>query len=510
MPDPNFVGPTQYKPPSTSDNTGHQQHMVSASTPVGMFYDFVKTDQQNRLDSKRYRQAVRDNRANADVAYQRQRALMDKAEQYNSYQNKVSMLRQAGLNPALAFGDLSASVGAGSADQAAPVSPMSANAPDASIITKLPEALSVAEDIKQKQITNKYLDFKTSQEIFKMIAETNKMLADTSLTEEQRNNLLAFRDEQLNLLRAQTKSNTAAAEQSAATAAYTSGTLTDVGKSQVTLNEEKAKTEPVTRSNIAANTSYTKAKQVTEEEYTRPEIVSRTDLNKYSKSLTSEQIEALDRENSLSRTQKNMIDQWCEEHGYDPGVAKMIYQVFDESKVAVDKLSSWLDAGNWLPFVSNMVRNFSWKTPDKDDDIPPKKKSDNAFTEEDKKLMREYHDKINQLYSMPSDQNFNNHLADLMHSENVVPLTDYTTEGTKIMYIREWDWLRERAGKDRKEFLYKYVYHRCHNFKDFQDFIDHMTSYYLKGDELHPLKGKTLDMKRYQKHLKDLEDKYKE
>lgn len=382
MPDPNFVGPVQYKPPSTSDNTGHQQHMVNvgASTPLGVFYDFVKTDQQNRLDSKRYRQSVRDNRANADVAYQRQLALMDKAEQYNSYQNKVSMLRQAGLNPALAFGDLSASVSAGSADQAAPVSPMSANALDASIITKLPEALSVAEDIKQKQITNKYLDFKTSQEIFKMIAETNKMLADTSLTEEQRNNLLAFRDEQLNLLRAQTKSNTAAAEQSAATAAYTSGTLTDVGKSQISvnesvaeLNEEKAKTEPFQRSNLAANTALAKTHKETEENYTRGEIMSRKELNEWSKNLTEEEVEKLVRENGLAKAQRNMIHSWCVEHGYDEGVEQMIGIAFQTAGSEVPKnLAEFLNGGHWIRFVSDMVKAFKWSSPG-DDEIGKKK-----------------------------------------------------------------------------------------------------------------------------------------
>lgn len=382
MPDPNFVGPVQYKPPSTSDNTGHQQHMVNvgASTPIGMFYDFIKTDQQNRLDSKRYRQAVRDNRANADVAYQRQRALMDKAEQYNSYQNKVSMLRQAGLNPALAFGDLSASVAAGSADQASPVSPMGAHSPDASIITKLPDALSVAEDIKQKQITNKYLDFKTSQEIFKMIAETNKMLADTSLTEEQRNNLLAFRDEQLNLLRAQTKSNTAAAEQSAATAAYTSGTLTDVGKSQISVNEstaklndEKAKTEPFQRSNLAANTALAKTHKETEENYTRGEILSRKELNEWSKNLTEEQVEKLVRENGLAKAQRNMIHSWCVEHGYDEGVEQMIGIAFQTAGSEVPKnLAEFLNGGHWIRFVSDMVKAFKWSSPG-DDEIGKKK-----------------------------------------------------------------------------------------------------------------------------------------
>lgn len=382
MPDPNFVGPTQYKPPSTSDNTGHQQHMVNvgASTPLGVFYDFVKTDQQNRLDSKRYRQSVRDNRANADVAYQRQRALMDKAEQYNSYQNKVSMLRQAGLNPALAFGDLSASVAAGSADQAAPVSPMGANAPDASIITKLPDALSVAEDIKQKQITNKYLDFKTSQEIFKMIAETNKMLADTSLTEEQRNNLLAFRDEQLNLLRAQTKSNTAAAEQSAATAAYTSGTLTDVGKSQIPVNEsvaklndEKAKTEPFQRSNLAANTALAKTHKETEENYTRAEILSRKELNDWSRNLTEEEVNKLFRENQLAQAQKDMIHAYCVEHGYDQGIEQMIGIAFQTAAAEVPKnLAEFLNGGHWIRFVSDMVKAFKWSSP-ADDEIGKKK-----------------------------------------------------------------------------------------------------------------------------------------
>lgn len=397
MPDPVQVNaPAQVRSSRSGivDNTGHQQNIQEgsgsgsggsdlASTALSIGYDIFKTVNQNKQNKQMYARQVADNRENAAVAFERQKALMDKAEQYNSYQNKVSMLRQAGLNPALAFGDLGSSVAAGSADQAAPGSYHAANAPDANLLAQLPEKMSIAQDIRTKEITNKYLDFKSSQEIFKMIAETNKMIADTSLTEEQRNNLLAFRDEQLNLLRAQTKSNTAAAEQSAATAAYTSGTLTDVGKSQIPVNEsvaklndEKAKTEPFQRSNLASETALNKAKKVTEEDYNRSEILSRTELNKTAKTLNIEEIDKLDRENSLSNRQKRMIDEWCAEHGYDDGVSKMIYQAFDQaSKSGVESLSSWLDAGNWLPFVSNMVRNFTWRNVMKSDDIPPSQPS---------------------------------------------------------------------------------------------------------------------------------------
>lgn len=370
------------------DNTGHQQNIQEgsgsdggglASTALSIGYDIFKTANQNKENRKMYNRQVADNRYNSDVAFQRQQALMASSEAYNSYQNKVSMLRQAGLNPALAFGDLGSSVAAGSADQAAPATPFPANAPNSNLVANLPAALSTFEDIKQKQITNKYLDFKSSQEIFKMIAETNKMIADTSLTDEERNNLITFRSQQLELLKSQTASNDAAAKQSVAQAEYTSGTLTDVGKSIIKLNEssanlydEKAKSEPVNRANTAANTSLTKTKEQTEKDYNRPEILSRTELNNSAKTLNQEEIEKLDRDNSLSRRQKRMIDEWCKDHGYDDGISKFIYQAFDAApKSSVESLSSWLDAGNWLPFVSNMVRNFTWRNVMKSDDIPP-------------------------------------------------------------------------------------------------------------------------------------------
>lgn len=375
-----------------ADNTGHQQNIQEgsgsgsgfggslASTALSIGYDIFKTAQQNKQNKQMYARQVADNRENAAVAFERQKALMDKAEQYNSYQNKVSMLRQAGLNPALAFGDLGSSVAAGSADQAAPGSYHAANAPDANLLAQLPEKISIAEDIRQKEITNKYLDFKSSQEIFKMIAETNKMIADTSLTDEQRNNLLAFRDEQLNLLRAQTKSNTAAAEQSAATAAYTSGTLTDVGKSQIPVNEsvaklndEKAKTEPFQRSNLAANTALAKTHKETEENYTRGEILSRKELNEWSKNLTQEEVEKLVRENGLAKAQRNMIHSWCLEHGYDEGVEQMIGIAFQTAGSEVPKnLAEFLNGGHWIRFVSDMVKAFKWSSPG-DDEIGKKK-----------------------------------------------------------------------------------------------------------------------------------------
>lgn len=153
-------GPVNDTTVSTSDNTGHQQHLASGgfyggfSTIASLYNQRVINEENDR----RYEKSVRDNRRNADVAFRRQQALQKEAEDYNSYQNKVRMLRQAGLNPALAYGDLSSSVSAGSADQAAPGSPIPAQASaDFSGMQQIPQAINTMYDTQQKAITNKFL-----------------------------------------------------------------------------------------------------------------------------------------------------------------------------------------------------------------------------------------------------------------------------------------------------------------------------------------------------------------
>lgn len=409
----------------TSDNTGHQQHYAAggiASGIIGTIGNIWSTQMKNDADDRRYAQAVRDNRQNARDAFARQQALQKESERYNSVQNKVSMLRQAGLNPALAYGDLgSSAVGVGSADQAAPASPAPAAAADMSGLATIPMNMSTMMDVQQKGITNKYLDTKNTQEIFKMIAETQKLLADTTLTEEQRQNLIDFRSDQLKLLKAQTAAQTGAAHQSEAQSEYITGAQTDLAQANANqaqanadytkgaktdLTNEQVKSNKTLQDLNKANASYTRAKQYTEENYNRDEIVSRTELNNTAKTLKREEIEKLDRENSLSRTQKNMIDSWVAKHGYDPGVAKLIYGAFDAAPDgAIKSLESWLDAGNWLPFVSNMVRNFTWKNvqtgKQQSDDTPPSSSSETAPSDQ----------KPDVVQTVPSWQNFNKEMS---------------------------------------------------------------------------------------------------
>lgn len=364
---------------ATSDNTGHQQHLGSYSTAFGAVYDFAKTNWQNMIDSRRYRESVRDNRKNATDSYYRQLSLMKEAEKYNSVQNQVRMLREAGLNPALAYGSLgSASVSTPSADQASPASFPSANAPDASIVSNLPAALSESQDILQKSITNKYLDTKNTQEIFKMIAETQKLIADTSLTEEQKENLIKFRDQQLELLKAQTDSQTAAAKQSTAVANYTEGAQTaatkastDLSKAQTKRVDSEINLNEASASNARASAKLSNEKSKTESNI-RDELVSRKDLNDSLKKFKDLEYDDLDLKYKLSKSQRDMIANYCKEHDYNEGVEKAIMLALDNAPVkGLDALESWLDAGNWFPFVSNMVRNLMWKSPTKDDDIPP-------------------------------------------------------------------------------------------------------------------------------------------
>lgn len=373
-------GPVNDTTVSTSDNTGHQQHLASGgfyggfSTIASLYNQRVINEENDR----RYEKSVRDNRRNADVAFRRQQALQKEAEDYNSYQNKVRMLRQAGLNPALAYGDLSSSVSAGSADQAAPGSPIPAQASaDFSGMQQIPQAINTMYDTQQKAITNKYLDTKNTQEIFRMIAETQKMLADTTLTEEQRENLIAFRSQQLDLLKAQTDAQIASAKQSEATAEFTSGANTELAKANASnaaasaaftsgVGTDKARQDIATSKSQAslnrANTSYTKEKERTEVEYNRDLIASKTLLNDAVNKVNQEQAHALERDNNLSDDQKNAISKWMREHGYSKGLDKFVYKAFESAPEHTTKsISSWLDAGNWLPFVSNLIRTFSWK-----------------------------------------------------------------------------------------------------------------------------------------------------
>ena len=87
------------------DNTGHQQMMSSSpfGTALGFVTDIMDMHYQNYFRED----ANKENRRAADGAYARQKDFMSEQERYNSVQNEVAMLKQAGLNPALAYGSLS-------------------------------------------------------------------------------------------------------------------------------------------------------------------------------------------------------------------------------------------------------------------------------------------------------------------------------------------------------------------------------------------------------------------
>lgn len=380
------------------DNTGHQQFQFNGTATgagigasfgggygaaigagIGLIGDTANYFFNKKQQARQQRNAERA----AAVAYGRQRELLAESERYNSVQNKVDQLRQAGLNPALAYGDLgSVSVSTPSAPQAdtpgyTPVSFGSAAAGAAATTQALlneQAAASAAQDVVTKQITNKYLDTRSLAELQRINAQISKDLADTSLSDEQRKNLQELRDYNIKLMLSQVKNNYASADKFLADKEYVEGAATDLaaanaynateqGKTQQSvrnLNNAKVKTEQTVQDLNVATEDLTYAKITTEETV--------QNLNRANQALVNVKKDDLAMQLHLTNSEVKMIDDFVKKHDLPQGSDKALMLAFEEfGKGSGKGLSEFLSGTNWMRSITEMVKIFKWDKSQDDD-----------------------------------------------------------------------------------------------------------------------------------------------
>ena len=327
------------------DNTGHQQFQFNGTATgagigssfgggygaaigagIGLIGDTVNYFLNKKQQARQQRNAERA----AAVAYGRQRELMAESERYNSVQNKVDQLRQAGLNPALAYGELgSVSVATPSAPQAdtpgyTPAefgSVASGAVSSTQAFLNEQAAASAAQDVVTKQITNRYLDTRSLAELQRINAQISKDLADTSLSDEQRKNLQELRDYNIKLMLSQAKNNYASADKLLADKEYVEGAATDLAvanagaaNASAGLSREKINTEKTIQGLNVASEDLTYAKITTEETV--------QNLNRVNQALVNLKKDDLALQLHLTKAEVKMIDDFVKKHDLPQGSDK--------------------------------------------------------------------------------------------------------------------------------------------------------------------------------------------
>lgn len=397
------------------DNTGHHQFQFEGTATgaatgasfgggygaaIGAGIGLVGDSVNYFLNRKSQREQQKIANQNAATQYARQRELLKETERYNSVQNQVDMLRQAGLNPALAYGSLSsASVSTPSAVAAESVPPSaadfgsaSASAADVSsaLLSGVQQASS-AQDVVTKQITNRYLDTRSIAELQRINSEIQKDLADASLSDEQRENLQSLRDTNIKLMLAQAESHLANAQKSIADKEYVEGAATDLAAANAFNAREQGKTQSSVR---ALNTAKTKTES-TQQDLNISKIAteeSQQDLN-FAKVTTEETIQNLNRAThaltnvktkdlslqlKLSSKEVSMLEKFVKDHDLPSGSVKPLMLAFDEFSKGTGKgLSEFLSGTNWMRSITELVKIFKWDKSQDDDFSKIPRKSDN-------------------------------------------------------------------------------------------------------------------------------------
>lgn len=309
------------------------------------------------------------------------------AENYNSARGQVSRLKEAGLSPAIMYGSgLQQSVTAQSGT--------TSTVPDyAKLTLRGIEAAQLAEqsrinnasvanlmsDTGKKHAEEDYQRIVNSNQGIRQYIENSKLLKELELmesqkdlTNEQRQNIADLR-ENINKL------NEALAKQASASADYTSGALTDKTKADERVSDS---TVPVLESEKKLNDAKTKT-EGTQQDLNK----AKTTTEDYQQKLMQSEArkinidaDTLAQQLQIDSAQYRLIKNFCEKYDLPRGSEKAIMLALEDfakssgttvPKLAGDVLGSWLDAGNWLPFISQQNRTASWSKPQNGSDEKP-------------------------------------------------------------------------------------------------------------------------------------------
>lgn len=155
---------------------------------------------QQETNEMNYRIAQETNQANLDLyreQYADSVAQWNRENAYNDPSQQVQRLSRAGLNPALNFGSGDNTAGSMSLPSASPAVGATMEAPQIhysdtyvtqalASLSSLLESSKSSEEAKGLAIDNQYRDAKNKHELDKIIAENQKILADTAVSQEQR------------------------------------------------------------------------------------------------------------------------------------------------------------------------------------------------------------------------------------------------------------------------------------------------------------------------------------
>ncbi|CAJ0610675.1 unnamed protein product [Cylicocyclus nassatus] len=269
--------------------------------------------------------AQEDARENAQLQYRNQLGLSNSANEWNREANQVLRYREAGLSPGLMYGQMSPSTSS-SGSASMPDTPQAV----ASSINENPALLQALQYLLQKQQVGADVDLISSQ-IRKNNAETNATSTDTlslhernlqtiqesiarmaemasnvNLNDAQRDRIQKLLDQELAALEA-------TVNKTSAEATYISGTQTDLGQSQIKVNDSQA-------------------------EY----------ITDYQAPKTDEEIRKMSMENEKIASSINYIKDFLRNHNLDPNLLGS----------AVGFLESM---DNWVQVYNNYTRNETIK-----------------------------------------------------------------------------------------------------------------------------------------------------
>lgn len=333
-----------------------------------MLYDNWQTNKNNRLADRRQRELNSYNSAEAAAARDAQFALMDKQSRLNSVQSQVHQLRSAGLNPALATGQISpgtvSAAGAAQASASVPVPPeqkqrgnfseIAQNSMLAAQIENLQSSSALnRSNIQTAEIERRTLDERFQTEIAKQLQEIARLKTSAALDESQKKQI----DELLDLLKSQYKSQI---DLNVATTAKTESEVPlaeqniKESESRIDLNKSTIQTQKTEQKLNKSATGLNMFKQLTEQE--------QAELVRTLQNLNSVNTEKLRFELGLTKSQYDLVKEFCKKHNLSDGWVKGIMYAFDDfahssgtnvPKTALDVLESWLDGGNWLHYLAS-------------------------------------------------------------------------------------------------------------------------------------------------------------
>lgn len=356
-----------------SDNT--TQGAIQGGA-YGAIAGFVNSAWENHAQMVADRRSRKFQEEQAQKQFNRQQYFDNLEKRWNSEQAQVQRMRDAGLNPNLMYGDLSAST-VNTPQVPLPSTPngvsrdfsldSSALQGAATGIDEIFKAASVDnlnqntakqfQDTIGEDIANRYKESNLITGILHQLAEIEKLKSDALKNQADTKTLDALRDSLLEKAMSEIELNKQRVKESEQA----------VEKSKQDVNESKSRVD-VNKQNIAeSGQRIEQSKQTIEESKQNvKESISREKLNNAIEQLRHVETKDLLLKYNVTNDQYQMINKFVHEHDLPAGSEKVIIEAFENfarstgenvPKTALDILKSWLDGGNWLDFFNDRQRN---------------------------------------------------------------------------------------------------------------------------------------------------------